>query len=376
MNNNGFNYFVTFLSEQENLPTIAINNSELTGSNTNANVATIQDGVLPSNSSVSLRDILRVFKKISYLLKTQEHEIQKVFLNKNTNDQNTAHSAMLIAVAIVYYLRLTTDFRKEFRLQLQAICGRSKAGLEDVLIQSMLALMKETSLEPGIAKTQGLQENIFMIIICCLAEIPLMIIGPPGSSKTLAVTIVDENARGEYSKNEFYRVVPNLIPFRYQCSRQSSSNEIATVFQQAINRQAKANKDGEQSRCFVFMDEAGLPEEGRESMKVLHYYLEDHMKVEANAGFVAISNHMLDAAKTNRCAVLTRTKPDHEELMNVARGCLENLNEFTSSVPYYDKDGKEHILLLDPPNVSEDGLLSILCDAYDACMSERSGEWI
>ena len=49
VNNNGFNYFVTFLSEQGNLPTIAIDNSELTGPNANANVATIQDGVLPSN---------------------------------------------------------------------------------------------------------------------------------------------------------------------------------------------------------------------------------------------------------------------------------------------------------------------------------------
>ena len=49
MNTNGFNYFVTFLSKQGNLPTIAIDNSEFTGPNANANVATIQDGVLPSN---------------------------------------------------------------------------------------------------------------------------------------------------------------------------------------------------------------------------------------------------------------------------------------------------------------------------------------
>ena len=33
MNTNGFNYFVTFLSEQGNLPTIAIDNSELTDPN-------------------------------------------------------------------------------------------------------------------------------------------------------------------------------------------------------------------------------------------------------------------------------------------------------------------------------------------------------
>mmetsp|Transcript_3342 Transcript_3342/g.10338 ORF Transcript_3342/g.10338 Transcript_3342/m.10338 type:complete len:89 (-) Transcript_3342:710-976(-) len=44
--------------------------------------------------------------------------------------------------------------------------------------------------------------------------------------------------------------------------------------------------------------EAGLPEEGRESLKVLHYYLEEHTSRSERVGFVAISNHMLDAAKS------------------------------------------------------------------------------
>eukprot|EP01039_Chlorochromonas_danica_P016120 gene16120-19039_t len=70
------------------------------------------------------------------------------------------------------------------------------------------------------------------------------------------------------------------------------------------------------------MDEAGLPEEGKESLKVLHYYLEDHTKVAAKVGLVAISNHILDAAKSNRCAILMRSKPDHEELMQITEGCL------------------------------------------------------
>lgn len=75
--------------------------------------------------------------------------------------------------------------------------------------------------------------------------------------------------------------------------------------------------------CFVFMDEAGLPEEERESLKVLHYYLEDHMSQPAQVGFVAITNHVLDAAKSNRCAILLRAEPGHDELMQIAWGCLE-----------------------------------------------------
>ena len=69
----------------------------------------------------------------------------------------------------------------------------------------------------------------------------------------------------------------------------------------------------------VFMDEAGLPEERHESLKVqnsnmnialvlhayilqaLHYYLD-----QQEVAFVAITNHILDAAKTNRAISLFR----------------------------------------------------------------------
>ena len=60
------------------------------------------------------------------------------------------------------------------------------------------------------------------------------------------------------------------------------------------------------------MDEAGLPEEGNESLKVLHYLLEGHMSIRSDVGFVAITNHILDAAKSNRCVVLLREEPDSE----------------------------------------------------------------
>jgi hypothetical protein len=45
----------------------------------------------------------------------------------------------------------------------------------------------------------------------------------------------------------------------------------------------------------VFMDEAGLPEDAKESLKVLHYYLEN-----SSVAFVGISNRPLDPAKMNR----------------------------------------------------------------------------
>jgi hypothetical protein len=334
-----------------------------------------------ASSSVSLRDILRVFKLFSYLT-AMPSKASAVFLQGLGDAERNRNRAMVLAIAVVYYLRLGSsssnpdlDFRKKFRNRLQSSCGEQDADVEGVLIRAMSALMGQTFLEPGIAKTRGLQENILMTVVCCLARVPLMIVGPPGSSKTLALTIVAENARGEYSKSEFYKVVPTLVPFHYQCSRRSTSHEIKAVFERAIERQAKTDEDQGNSRCFVFMDEAGLPEEGRESLKVLHYYLEDYMAVKARVGFVAITNHLLDAAKSNRCALLTRTKPDHEELMNVARGCLgsdEERQQLTSTVMGMHR-GRPVLLKLDPLSLdsSQVGLLDLLCETYDACMSEQ-----
>lgn len=111
-----------------------------------------------------------------------------------------------------------------------------------------------------------------------------------------------------------------MQPFHYQCSKKSTSNEVASVFDRAIQRQSKARRSKQQ--CLVFMDEAGLPEEEKESLKVLHYLLEGHMSAAPEVSFVCITNHILDAAKSNRCICLLRPEPDKDELMCIAKGVL------------------------------------------------------
>ena len=91
--------------------------------------------------------------------------------------------------------------------------------------------------------------------------------------------------------------------------------------------------DRAKQQCLVFMDEAGLPEEERESLKVLHYLLEGHMSSSPNVAFVCITNHILDAAKSNRCACLLRPEPDMEELSCIAKGVLcQKMQEDSNSV--------------------------------------------
>lgn len=120
-----------------------------------------------ASSSVSLRDILRAFKLFTYLANTKR-EVSEVLLSECDSDDKRRHRAMLLAVSVVYYLRLGVDtvrpdfdFRRKFCVRLK---GRAAdADVDEALRSSMAALMENVSLEPGIARTRGLQENIFMV---------------------------------------------------------------------------------------------------------------------------------------------------------------------------------------------------------------------
>ena len=144
--------------------------------------------------------------------------------------------------------------------------------------------------------------------------------GAPGSSKTLSFNLTIANLKGQESKKKHFRditVFRSLDPHFYQCSRRTTSNEIQTVFSRAINRQRSHCKFKLPIYCVVFMDEAGLPEESHESLKVLHYHLD-----QKEVSFVAITNNILDAAKTNRAVSLFRPEASDEDLKTLAKGCF------------------------------------------------------
>ena len=55
-------------------------------------------------------------------------------------------------------------------------------------------------LGPNIAKNAALRENVFMMSICIELRIPLFLVGKPGSSKSLAKSIVADSMLGRSSE--------------------------------------------------------------------------------------------------------------------------------------------------------------------------------
>ena len=57
----------------------------------------------------------------------------------------------------------------------------------------------------NIARNAALRENVFMMAICVELRIPLFLVGKPGSSKSLAKSIINESMKGRNSSNSLLK---------------------------------------------------------------------------------------------------------------------------------------------------------------------------
>ncbi len=275
-----------------------------------------------SNSCVSQRDIQRVFTFYNFF-----NNIYNI-TRKEDRKADIHQRALYMALGIVYYMRLNAKFRTEYQNELdEHFHASSDLKFSTVYKEELNYFIDLINPPSGIARTIALKENILATVVCTSTKTPLIIVGAPGSSKTLSFNITTSCLKGQESKIEMFQnadIFKSLDPHIYQCSRCTTSNEIENVFSRAVRRQISHDQYNLPINCVVFMDEVGLPEESHESLKVLHYHL-DQQKVS----FVAITNHVLDAAKTNRAISLFRPEPLREDLEELAKGCL-NINPNTS----------------------------------------------
>lgn len=271
---------------------------------------------LACRSCVSQRDIQRVFTFYKWFM-----SMYKKFNPHEEEEEKYHRRAVLVSLFLVYYMRLSAEFRKEYSEYLNDIVRLpGEIQFSEAFEQEIDYYIEQVELPSGIARTIALKENLFATIICTITHTPLIIVGAPGSSKTLSFNQTIANLRGMESKKALFRETDffrSLDPLYYQCSRHTTSNEVEIVFSRAVNRQRSNLKLGQPIHCVVFMDEAGLPEERHESLKVLHYHLD-----KQEVSFVAITNHVLDAAKTNRAVSLFRPEASEEDLHTLAIGCM------------------------------------------------------
>ena len=176
----------------------------------------------------------------------------------------------------------------------------------------------------GIALNRALRENLFTCFTCIDNKVPLIIIGKPGTGKSLSFQILYNTLKGEYSESEMFKSKGKLYRYYYQGSETSTADGIEQVFKKAFNAQKK-NID-RNFITLVFFDEMGLAERSSNNpLKVMHYLLEKDS--ENSVPFLGISNWRLDAAKINRALNLTITDYDIQDLEETAISIAEALDK-------------------------------------------------
>ncbi|XP_052809415.1 E3 ubiquitin-protein ligase RNF213-like, partial [Mya arenaria] len=189
--------------------------------------------------------------------------------------------------------------------------------------------LDNVSLDNNIAKNSALRENVFMMAICIELRIPLFLVGKPGSSKSLAKTIVSDAMKGKHSERELFKKLKQTQTVSFQCSPLATSDGIVRTFRQCSQFQQENNLDT--FVATVILDEVGLAEDSpKMPLKVLHPLLENGCLGDENpekymkVAFIGISNWALDPAKMNRGILVQREIPDLQEIALSAEGICED----------------------------------------------------
>ncbi|XP_041331790.1 E3 ubiquitin-protein ligase RNF213-like, partial [Pyrgilauda ruficollis] len=283
-------------------------------------------------SFVSLRDVERCMEAFKWFYRHSHmllRELEKCLAErkapKGGGDRNGVIWSLVLAVGVCYHASL--ERKEPYRTAISQVLPKpyntQKKILEEIsLIQDLF--LSGVPLRDTIARNLALKENVFMMVICIELKIPLFLVGKPGSSKSLAKTIVADAMQGQAAHSDLFKDLKQIHLVSFQCSPLSTPEGIIGTFKHCARFQE--GKNLEEYVSVVVLDEIGLAEDSpKMPLKTLHPLLEDgcvddvpdpHKKV----GFIGISNWALDPAKMNRGIFVSRGDPSREELIESAKG--------------------------------------------------------
>ncbi|XP_015244846.1 PREDICTED: E3 ubiquitin-protein ligase RNF213 [Cyprinodon variegatus] len=288
-------------------------------------------------SFVSLRDVERSMKVLVWFYQHSSDIFPNV---TNLSDDHRTLKCLILAVGVCYYPSLVA--KEKYLAEICMYFPRpmnSVAALQEEISTCQDLFLQNVQTRETIAKNIALKENVFLMVVCIELRIPLFLVGKPGSSKSLAKTVVADAMQGQNSHCELFKKLKQVHMVSFQCSPHSSPEGIIGTFRNCARFQKDKNMDEYVS--VVVLDEIGLAEDSPQMpLKTLHPLLEDgcidndkpdpHMKV----GFVGISNWALDPAKMNRGIFVSRWDPSEDELVETAKGICSSSKQILLKIKH------------------------------------------
>ena len=333
-------------------------------------------------SVVSLREMKR-FKKLYHFLINYFEKKKKLEPTRSGTEESRMLKSIIISIYLCYYIRLVdersrTNFDIELKEPLKKLvnCNLPKKNISEIKEKDIIYdgplrndlmnnykigdfeqfyfsnilyceedfILSNINLEKGIGKNKSLKENIFLLFTALVTNIPLIIIGKPGSSKSLSAKLINKEMTGKNSEKPFFKLYPQIIQSYFQGSDSTTPEEVEGIFKIAemkLNglKKNNNNEDIDLPISMILFDELGLAERSKHNpLKALHSRLE----LDGNKNgisFIGISNWTLDAAKVNRALTLSVPDLDSnlEDLVRTSQSIAESINEDFSKKKIFSK---------------------------------------
>ena len=353
-------------------------------------------------SVVSLREIARFTSCVEFFqdffLKKDNFLIEEDIIDDEAKKSNRVNSiktedslddetkklykikSIICSIYLCYYIRLTNENRRgKFENELQetllqianAYCPESEENqtgnllskirftklydeirtknfkqFSDLLKFEEEFLITQVHKEKGIGENKLIKENLFLLFLAVVTKIPLIIVGKPGTGKSLCAQLIYNSMRGKYSKptlnrnskkpykKSFFEKYPKINQIYFQGSTSTTPEDINELFEKAkglCNLYKDRNKNSKDlvPIFMILFDELGLAEKSESNpLKVIHSKIEYKGKTEGEPCFIGISNYSLDAAKTNRALNLSvpNLEDKLDQLKETAKSIVKSIS--------------------------------------------------
>jgi hypothetical protein len=267
-----------------------------------------------STNAVSLRDMTRFIQMSSKLQK----------FNFPIED------ALTLALYLVYFIRVEDVTRRELLdknfkttgvLKISVLTNFEKIAKEFETDFLKLKLYDPKTVDYNFA----LKENLIALYCAIVCDIPIVIFGPPGTSKTLSITLIEELFKASIRMSIFptnMKYFTNTILNGFWSvnlwgSYLTTTKIINDTFDKA--KRIKSLNNG--SRVCIHFEEMSLAETAPGyPLKCLHGLLEESAKARDKVQFIGSANCAMDMSNGNRVLIITRGQPNEEDLASAFFG--------------------------------------------------------
>ena len=224
------------------------------------------------------------------------------------------HDALLIAIGVVLYFGVdTTTGRKTFAQALPAPFKPCLTGAVDATITPTAFLTPD-----DVHVTQGLKCAAFMCLVSWETNIPLVLTGPPGASKSTAVEMLLDNLQREPRSAHWaqFTSVPGVLPFvltKLPGDKVGADRRLDS-FVQACRRESVVPGT---VTPIVIEVQAARPHCEQLRWELQRFCEDASSDVSGPFVLIAEDTSVLDANLTDRCLMCSTDMPSADELKQV-----------------------------------------------------------